>query len=287
MRDEMKVEDVMSKDIIVSYVPGTVENTLKILAQNDISGLPVLKKGTDKLVGVVTRRDIFKNADEDQLAMVLNDDFLYVKKGQNIEDAARLFYNERIHGLPVVNTQHKLIGIINPKELLKVILKENTETIASNYYTKLVVPVYVETPIDIIMEIVNITNEDALPVLDENRKVAGIVSDGDLFKLSTIQEGIAKSDMGIGDDEDQWTWEGIRDTVRMYHATSEVSLPKIPVREVMIKDVKTVSENTPVCEIAKLMLKNDISHIPIVESENRLIGMITDIDLMQCLFLDK
>ena len=63
----MKIEDAMSKEIIVGYVPGTVRDALKILAKNNVSGMPVLKKDTKTVVGVVTRTDIFRNTDEDQL----------------------------------------------------------------------------------------------------------------------------------------------------------------------------------------------------------------------------
>ena len=133
------------------------------------------------------------------------------------------------------------------------------------------------------MEIINITNENALTVLDDKLKVVGIVTDGDLFKLSEIKEGIAQSELGIGDDEDQWTWEGIRDTVRMYHSTSEVSLPKVPVKQIMVSDVITATKNTPVCEIAEMMVKKNFSNIPIVDSENRLKGMVSEIQLMKCL----
>ncbi|HDQ15522.1 MAG TPA: CBS domain-containing protein, partial [Bacteroidetes bacterium] len=66
----MKVEDVMSEKLIVGYVPGTVKDALKILAKNNVSGMPVLKKDTKKVVGVVTRTDIFRNTDEDQLALI-------------------------------------------------------------------------------------------------------------------------------------------------------------------------------------------------------------------------
>jgi CBS domain-containing protein len=279
----MNVEEIMSKKLIVGYVPGTVKNALQILAENNVSGIPVLKKGTDKLVGVVTRSDIFKNADEDQLAMILNEEYLYLKQGQDIKEAARLFYQKRIHGLPIINKNSKLIGILSPTDLLKELVKEQRNDTAGEHISNLVVPVHINTPINIIMEIINITNENALPVLDDALKVVGIVTDGDLFKLSQIKEGVEQSEIGIGDDEDQWTWEGIRDTVRMYHATSKVLLPSIPVKEVMIPDVKTATKNTPVCEIAKLMIKNNISHIPIVTSDNRLIGIVTDMDLMSCM----
>jgi CBS domain-containing protein len=120
--------------------------------------------------------------------------------------------------------------------------------------------------------------------LNDERKLCGIVTDGDLFKLSHIRESVSQTNIGMGGDEDAWTWEGIRDTVRLHYSTSEVSLPPVPVKEVMITDVVKVYKHASVNDVADRMLKNNISHIPVVDSNERLIGMITDIDLLACMF---
>ncbi len=279
----MKIEDVMSKNLIVGYVPGTVKDALKVLAKNNVSGMPILKKETKTVVGVVTRTDIFKNPDEDQLALIMSKDYYSVEKDQNVKDAAKLLYSHRIHGLPVINNRKNLIGIISPTDILKNMHKNITEKI-DKYFTNLVVPIYHETPLNIVMEIINITRENALPVLNDECKVVGIVTDGDLFKLSHIRESVSQTDLGMGGDEDDWTWEGIRDTIRLHYSTSEVSLPPVPVKQVMVTNVIKAYINTPVNEVADKMLKNNISHIPVVDSIGRLIGMVTDIDLMGCMF---
>ncbi|MDH7507740.1 MAG: CBS domain-containing protein, partial [Candidatus Thermoplasmatota archaeon] len=237
---------------------------------------------TKVVVGVVTRQDIFKNPEEDQLALIMSKDYFYVEKDQDVKAAAKLLYEHRIHGLPVINTRKQLIGIISPTDILKV-LHKNLTTSIEKYFTNLVVPIYQETPINIVMEIINITRENALPVLNDERKLCGIVSDGDLFKLSHIRESVSKTDLGMGDDEDDWTWEGIRDTVRLHYSTSEVSLPPVPVKEVMVTNVIKASKHTSVKEVAEKMLKNHISHVPVVDANDRLLGMVTDIDLMACI----
>ena len=275
----MKVEDVMSKELIVGYVPGTVKDALRILAKNNVSGMPVLKKGTKTVKGIITRNDIFRNPDEDQLALLMSKDYKYVQNDQDVKDAAKLLYENRIHGLPVLNKKNDIVGIISPTDILDS-LPDHIDEDIKNYFTNLVVPVYQDTPINIIMEIINITNEHALPILDDERRLCGIVTDGDLFKLSHIKESVSHSDMGMGGDEDEWTWEGIRDTVRLHYSTSEVSLPPVPVKQVMITDVVKASKNTPIQDVAKEMLRNHISHVPVVDSQDRLIGMVTDIDLM-------
>jgi len=278
----MKVEEVMSKELIVGYVPGNVKDALSILAKHNVSGMPVIKKGSKEVVGVLTRSDIFKNPDEDQLALLIENDYIYVTPDQNVKEAAKLLYEHRIHGLPVLNNRKNLVGIISPTDILKNLPKDIEQKI-QDHFTNLVVPVYDETPIDLIMEIINITHENALPILNEEKKLCGIVTDGDLFKLSHIKESVSHSDMGMGGDEDEWTWEGIRDTVRLHYSTSEVSLPKVPVKEVMVKDVIKATKNTPVSAVAKKLVDKNISHMPVVDSNDHLIGMITDIDLMACI----
>lgn len=279
----MKVKDAMSKELIVGYLPGTIKDALKTLAKHNVSGMPILKKDTKKVVGVVTRNDIFKNPDEKQLALIMSTDPSIINKDKDIVDAAKLLYEKRVHGLPVVDKRKNLVGIISPTDILKNLPDEYNDVV-ENYYTSNLTPVYQDNPITIIMEIINITNETALPVLNDERTLVGIASEGDLFKLSHIRESISRTDMGMGGDEDVWTWEGIRDTVRLYYSTTTVDLPPVPVKEVMITDVIKAYRNDPISEIARKMYKNNISHVPIVNSENRLVGMVTDIDLMSCMF---
>jgi CBS domain-containing protein len=255
----MKIEEAMSKELIAGYVPGTIREALKILAKHNVSGMPILKKDTKKVVGVLTRSDIFKSPDEEQIALIMSKNPYTVMKDENMPTAAKLFYEHRIHGLPVIDKRKNLVGIISPTDVLKS-LDDKYNDIVDNYFTKNLVPVYQETPITIIMEIISVTSETALPILNKECELAGIVSEGD------------------------WTWEGIRDTIRLYYSTTKVDLPTVDVKEIMITNVIKAYKNDPISEIARKMIKNNISHIPVVNSENKLLGMVTDIDLMACMF---
>jgi CBS domain-containing protein len=279
----MKVEDAMSKELVVGYVPGTIREALKVLAKHNVSGMPILKKDTKKVVGVLTRTDIFKNTDEEQIALIMSTTPLTVTKDDTVDLAAKLLYENRIHGLPVIDKRKNLVGIISPTDILTLITDKHRD-IVDNYFTKNLVPVYQETPITIIMEIINVTNETALPILNKECELAGIVSEGDLFKLSHIKESVSQTNMGMGGDEDEWTWEGIRDVIRLYYSTTKVDLPPVAVKEIMVTNVVRAYKNDPISEIAAKMIKNKISHVPVVSAENRLLGMVTDIDLMACMF---
>lgn len=48
----------------------------------------------------------------------------------------------------------------------------------------------------------------------------------------------------------------------------------------MTREVITVYPDTPVVEIARKMLQNDISGIPVVDRDGRLVGIVTETDLV-------
>src|SRR5271165_3065267 len=50
--------------------------------------------------------------------------------------------------------------------------------------------------------------------------------------------------------------------------------------DVMTPEVITVRENASVCEVAKLLAKHGISAVPVVDSANRVIGMVSEGDLL-------
>ncbi|HID25258.1 MAG TPA: CBS domain-containing protein, partial [Thermoplasmata archaeon] len=270
----MKVKDVMSQELIVTYVPGTVKDALRTLARHNVSGMPVLKKNTRQLAGVVTRSDIFRNPDEEQLALVMSSDPFVIGPDDDVKEAAKLFYEHRIHGLPVIDKKRNLVGIVDPSDLLNLVVERNNRFV-EDYLSNVCIPVYQETPLPVLMEIITVTNESALPVLNDDLKLAGIVTDGDLFKLSHIRESISASNLGLGDDEDAWTWEGIRDVLRLYYSTSKVDLPHVPVKEIMVTEVEKAFRRTPIAEVAQTMLKKKINQVPVIDADERLKGMVT------------
>jgi CBS-domain-containing membrane protein len=52
------------------------------------------------------------------------------------------------------------------------------------------------------------------------------------------------------------------------------------VREIMTTDVQTVARDTPVDRVGGLMLEKDVSGIPVVDPGKRLVGLVTELDLI-------
>jgi acetoin utilization protein AcuB len=58
----------------------------------------------------------------------------------------------------------------------------------------------------------------------------------------------------------------------------------VPVKEWMTQPVTTVGADAPVRQAAELMKTRQIRHLPVVENNGRLIGIVTDRDLRQMIF---
>jgi len=70
----------------------------------------------------------------------------------------------------------------------------------------------------------------------------------------------------------------------LYYSTSKIDLPSVPVKEVMVKEVEKVTMKTPISEAAHTMLRKKINQLPVVKSDDRLVGMVTDIGLMRAIY---
>ncbi len=278
---QLKVKDVMDRNPIVAEVPGSREDVLRIFGKYEVSGVPVVKTGTKQFAGIVTRNDIFKNPEENQLALIMNRNPITISPEASLRKAAKIFYEKRIHGIPVVKGK-TLVGVISPTDILKVIA-EKGEDIVENYLSPVFIPIYQETPLPLVMKIFRLTHASALPVLDDEGNLAGIVADGDLFTFSHLHETVVKSDLGLGEDEDIWTWEGIRDVMRLYYETAKIQLPPVPVKEVMVRDVITTYMKAKIADVAKKMLEHDVDQLPVLDERDDIVGMVYDVDLMKAL----
>src|SRR5665647_2648055 len=206
----MNVEDVMTRDVVFVEVPGSRDTALKIMKEKGITSVPVVKNRT--LVGIITRGDIFRNPEEDQIALLMSRQPVFVSPIATIEDAARIFIEKAIRRMPVVDDS-QLVGFITVTDIVSAIAEMDIKTPVDNFIIREIVTVWEMTPIDVVGEIMKLANAEASPVIDSTNRVVGIVTEGALLKASKIEDTIERADLSAGSDEDAWTWEAVRDTM--------------------------------------------------------------------------
>jgi CBS domain-containing protein len=276
------VEEVMTPNPIVAQVPGNRNDVLKIMVKHNLTGLPVVRRNDGSLAGLITRQDIFEKPDEDQLALIMNRDPSFIGPKDNVKKAAQIFCTKHIRHLPVVESK-RLVGIVTPTNLLSVVEKSATDVPVENVIRSPCVPIYQDAPLAVALVTFKVTKASALPVLDETGRLSGILTDRDIFNKSYINGSVAMADLGIGQDEDEWTWEGLRNVMKLWYEVSKIELPGLPVREIMIRSPITVFKKTSVSEAARIMRKNDFGQLPVRDSKDNLLAMIYDFDVISVL----
>lgn len=278
----MKVKEVMTENPIAAELPGSRNDVLRKLVKNNVTGLPVVKAEDGTLAGFVTRQDIFEKPDEDQLALVMRRDYPTIGPNASVKDAARLMVDQNIAHLPVVE-KGKLVGLLTPTDLLIVVEKDNPQVTVEEIVRSPTVPIYQEAPLAVALATFRAAKVVALPVLDGDAKLVGILTDRDIFNQTVVDSSVVMSDLGISEDEDNWTWEGLRNVMKLWFEVSRVDLPKIPVKEIMVKNPMTVFRKTLVGDAARTMRKNDFGQLPVRDSKDNLVAMIYDIDVVSTL----
>src|SRR4030042_4073280 len=52
-------------------------------------------------------------------------------------------------------------------------------------------------------------------------------------------------------------------------------------QDIMTKDVITISKDATLADLSKLLLKNKISGVPVIDEEGKIVGMATDADIIK------
>ena len=115
-----KSESGMIVDPVTIRPNQKVAEVLKLMEQYRISGVPVTQG--DKLVGIVTNRDLRFETDMDkQVADVMTKDRLVtVSEGIGLEESKKLLHEHRIEKLLVVDKNGRLTGLITIKDIEKI-----------------------------------------------------------------------------------------------------------------------------------------------------------------------
>lgn len=123
-----------------------------------------------------------------------------------------------------------------------------------------VITIGLEVPIQEALKQMQDNGIRRLPVIGENGKLVGLVSEKDLLNASP------------SDATSLSVWE------------LNYLLSKIKTGDIMTKKVITISKDTPLEEAARIMADNKIGSLPVVEN-GTVIGMVTETDLFK-IFLE-
>ena len=118
----MKIQSLMIKNPITIGPHASVGESIELMKANSIRHLPVVTRGK-RLAGFLTLADLKQGLIPSMLGDVSLDDLMIknpitVSPDDDIEFAAKLIYNHKIGGMPVVE-KGKLVGIVTATDMLR------------------------------------------------------------------------------------------------------------------------------------------------------------------------
>ena len=188
-----------------------------------------------------------------QIKNLMSEDIITVDKDQNLSDALRLLRKHNVSRLPVTNNK-ELVGIISERDIADKLGSSKYESMPasrlhiSSVMVKDVFTVPETMQLDEVARLMLENGIGSVPVMNDEGMV-GIVSKADFVTLA----------VGIAFD-------------------------KITVKEIMTKDLVTVSSSERLVHARRLMKDAHVGRVPVVDDET-LEGMVTSKDLMRA-FID-
>jgi CBS domain-containing protein len=277
----MQVKDVMTKDVICAEVPGRSEDALNLIIKHNVTGMPVIKKGSKNLVGIISKTDFARNPDEGQLALLMTKNVITTTPDIAVKDTVKKLLVAGIKRLPVVDEENNILGIVTSEDLVwKAVSNLESDEKVVNYMMKSFTAVWKDTPLKVAFEIMRLSGSRALLVLDSDAKLYGVLTDTDLLKVAQLTETTKKSEMSGGTEGDSWGWDSKN---IIYITKRKLEVPENTVSEVIPEKVITATKSTKVVDCAKKMSANRIELVPVIDAEGNIVGIVRDVDLLRVL----
>ena len=195
-----------------------------------------------------------------------------------LSDAARLLLSSIFTGLPVVNEKNRPVGIITQGDLiqkgglplrlgllaetdpdhLESILKTLAARNAEAVMTTPAITIEEDRPLFDAVDLMLSKDVKRLPVVDRNGQLTGMLSRLDIFQ-TVMREAP--------------DWNSFR--------AQNIEVKNLrTVTDILRRDTWTVSPESPIDEVIQVIDRNDIQRVAVVDADGRLLGLISDRDLL-------
>jgi IMP dehydrogenase len=121
VRRVKKFESGMVVNPVTIGPEASLDEALRVMAEHNISGIPVVESATNKLAGILTNRDVRFATDLGQPVreLMTKQNLVTVKDGVGPEEAKKLLHHYRIEKLLVVDDDFRCVGLITVKDMEK------------------------------------------------------------------------------------------------------------------------------------------------------------------------
>ncbi|MBP2132095.1 CBS domain-containing protein [Methanomicrobium sp. W14] len=275
-RNNKEVADIATHDVISVSPTMSIIGAVETMTRKGFRRLPVTDSGTSKIIGMVTAGDIinFMGGGEkfnlvsgkhkgnmiaalnDSVREIMSTRLLTVKENTRITDVAKTIVDKKCGGIPIVDEEGILTGIVTERDILKVFCKTPNYLCVSDIMTK---NPHVTTPDS---PICSVTKE----MVTKKFRRLPVVSDDVLFGIITAM--------------DIMNYVGDKDVFKEMITGDVSDVMSVPVRKLINGNLYTTTPDESISNVAIEMVEKGVGALPVIEN-SRLVGVITEFDLVR------
>jgi len=127
-----------------------------------------------------------------------------------------------------------------------------------------------DTSVNQAWELLKENEISGLPVLDQDSKLVGMFTEKDIL-VHILPSYIEKVGKFVYE-------QNPKATKRKFKELSQVT-----VKQFMRKEVVTISEDTTLCEVARVMLTQKVRRIPVLDNSGKVVGIVARCDVLKAI----
>ncbi len=270
MREIQNMEKRYSTPIITIRPESSIFDALLQMQTNFVKHIVITTKNIP--VGIVTERDINRFLGEDKTAHAIDEipiKHVMQKNVMTINDGIEDHFDQcatrmetfKIGSIVIVNDDGELSGIVSRTDLTKYYARVfGGNYLVKNFMSKKVVTCRRTDSLKFASSLMNKNQVSRLVVTDEEGYPVGLISTNTLLIHS-----------------DYFT----KGKTRTRDYLLPINGEKLTVKDLLTDDLLTINEEEDLAVAASIMIKNKVGGIPVVDSNQNLIGIVSKTDIVR------
>ncbi len=270
------VMTIASKDVVTIPPTMAVIDAVKTMLNKGFRRLPVADAGTNRLMGIVTSRDIvdflggglrnliiknrfkgnFLKAINVGIGEIMEPDVVFLNEKDSLKSALNTMLNDNVGGIPITDDERGVKGIITERDFVFLVSDVVMGKTVGECMSKNIVTSPPDMPVGTAAKSMINNGFRRLPIIKDNVLI-GIITASDILRF-----------LGSGDVFN-----------RLITGNAE-EVFEVPVRTLIRRDVVFTSAGIDLGEAAGIMLDKNVGSLPVLE-EGELKGIVTERDFVR------
>ncbi len=275
-KHEGEIMSIAKTPVVTMASTAPIYDAIQVMIEKGFRRIPIAHAGTKALEGIVTATDIIDylgggrkyqiirrkfdgnvlKAINEPAKLIMTQKVSYVKKSADIEEALNLMVQQNVGGLPVVDDDNHVKGIITERDITNLFADRLSGITVAQLMSEKVVTALPKTTIHEAEQTMTTEGFRRLPIISDG-KVVGIITAMDIIRFF-----------------------GSRKFFKYLQSGTIMQALSTPALEIATKDVLTIEPSADVGQAAKIMREKNIGAVPVAKN-NKLAGILTERDFFK------